>query len=79
MTQINHLNRLPWTVPNLVLTLAAGVTQGFGLALFVPLLKMMDGSSEKMEFPFSLIGDAFAAVGLPFEFLVVLAAIVGLR
>ncbi len=78
MTLIAHLNRLPWMVPNLLLTLAAGVTQGFGLALFVPLLKMMDGSPEKMEFPFSLIGDAFVFVGLPFEFPVVLAVIVGL-
>ena len=68
----------PWPGFPVVLTIATGLTQGFGLAMFVPLLKIMDGSAADLEFPFSLIRDAVTTVGLPFELPVVLAALIGL-
>ena len=74
----NNFGRLPLAWLSVVLSVATGLTQGFGLAMFVPLLKIMDESAAELEFPFSLIRDAVTAVGLPFELPVVLAALVGL-
>lgn len=73
-----YLAKLPWTVPNLLITLAAGIAQGFGLALFVPLLQLMDGDKNELTFPFSIIRDAFSMIGLTFDFPVVLFAVVTL-
>ena len=74
--QWQHLNRLPWTTTNVLLTIAAGLSQGFGLAMFVPLLKMLEGSTDKLAPPFSVISDVFSAIGLPFTLTSVLFAIV---
>ena len=73
-----YLAKLPWTVPNLLITLAAGIAQGFGLALFVPLLKLMNGDKNELTFPFSIIREAFSMIGLTFDFPVVLFAVVTL-
>ena len=75
---LGNFGRLPLAWLSVVLTIATGLTQGFGLAMFVPLLKIMDGSAADLEFPFSLIRDAVTTVGLPFELPVVLAALIGL-
>ena len=70
------LNRLPWTITNIALTVAAGLSQGFGLAMFVPLLKMLEGSPDELASPFSVISDVFSAIGLPFTLTFVLLVIV---
>jgi ATP-binding cassette, subfamily B, bacterial MsbA len=75
--QWDHLNRLPWMVSNVLLTLAAGISQGFGLAMFIPLLKIMEGDTKELEPPFSFFRNAFVFVGIPFELTSVLVAIVG--
>ena len=68
--------RLPHTWLNLVLTLVAGVTQGVGIVLFIPVLKLMDGSAGDLPKPFLVVRDVLAAVGLPFNLPVLLVAIV---
>ena len=73
---LGNFGRLPLAWLSVVLTIATGLTQGFGLAMFVPLLKIMDGSAADLEFPFSLIRDAVTTVGLPFELPVVLTALI---
>ena len=75
---LGYFKRLPLAWLLVALTVANGVMQGFGLALFVPLLKIMGGTPKDLEFPFSLMRDAVAWAGLPFELPVVLAGIVGL-
>ena len=78
ISALGNFGRLPLAWLSVVLTVATGLTQGFGLAMFVPLLKIMDGSDADIEFPFSLIRDAVTTVGLPFELPVVLTALIGL-
>jgi ATP-binding cassette, subfamily B, bacterial MsbA len=69
---------MPFSWLLVALTVATGLMQGFGLALFVPLLRIMDGSPADLEFPFSLIRDAVAMMGLPLDLPVLLAGIAGL-
>ena len=65
--------RLPGTWPTLVVTVLAGLGEGFGLALFIPLLQMLDGASGgAME----VVRNLFAAVGLPMGLATMLGAIV---
>jgi len=74
--QWRHLNRLPWMGANVLLTLAAGISQGFGLAMFIPLLKIMEGGQEELAPPFSTFRDVFIFFGIPFDLTSVLITIV---
>ncbi len=76
MSFFTTLGRLPHTWLNLLLTLVAGVTQGVGIALFIPVLKLMEGSAGDLPKPFLVVRDAMATVGLPFNLPVLLVVIV---
>ncbi len=59
-------NRLPGAWGTLALIVLSGMVEGFGLVLFVPLLELMTGgAAENLQWPFTLIIDAFEMVGLP--------------
>lgn len=73
-----YLFRLPYAGLILALTVLAGLTQGFGLAMFLPLLHIMSGEEAAPGFPFDLIRRIFEFLGLPFEVPVVLTFLVAL-
>ena len=45
LSGLGNFGRLPLAWLSVVLTLATGLTQGFGRAMFVPLLMIRDGSA----------------------------------
>ncbi len=45
LSGLGNFGRLPLAWLSVVLTLATGLTQGFGRAMFVPLLMIKDGSA----------------------------------
>ena len=76
MRLLSSLGRLPGTWTALCLIVIAGMAEGVGLAMFVPLFDiMMQGEVRTLGFPFDVIQSAFLAVGLPVTLLTMLAAI----
>ncbi len=70
------LDRLPWAWQSVLLTALSGFLQGFGLALFIPLLEILDGSPAAMKPPFTILEDVFTFMGVPFELEYLLLAVV---
>ena len=74
---LSTFGRLPGTWVNLFVIVLSGLAEGFGLILFVPLLELMAGSSTAgLEWPFTILGDVFAVLGIPVTVMTNLAAIV---
>ena len=74
------LGRLPGTWPALAVTVVAGLCEGLGLALFVPLLEVLDGGGQGAGKGVALAKAVFDAVSLPmnlFTMLVLIVALVG--
>ena len=66
MEFLSTFNRLPGAWGTLALIVLSGMVEGFGLVLFVPLLELMTGGSAgNLQWPFTIIIDAFEMVGLP--------------
>ncbi len=69
-------NRLPGAWGTLALIVLSGMVEGLGLVLFVPLLELMTGGSAgNLQWPFTIIIDAFEMVGLPVTLNFMLTAI----
>ena len=60
---VKNLFRLPNTGWIILATIFAGMFQSFGLALFLPLLKLLNGESTDLAFPFSILVEAFRFLG----------------
>ena len=72
--------RLPRTWLALAVTVVAGLCEGLGLALFMPLLVILDGGGRDPGGGIALVKSAFAAVGMPvnlFTMLVLIVFLVG--
>ena len=72
----NTLKRLPraWLV--LTITVIAGLSEGFGLALFAPLIIILTGEGGELPSPFSDILNLAASIGIPINAHGLLATIV---
>lgn len=70
------IGRLPNTWLALSVTILAGLSEGFGITLFVPLLEIMSGSTDEPSRLFVFIRDMFEGVGLPFTLTSTLTAII---
>ena len=65
MKFLSTFGKLPGTTVNLILVVIAGLSEGLGLAMFVPLLQMIASeNSDDGSQLFSLIGPAFERIGL---------------
>ena len=69
------LGDLPGTWLTLAITVVAGMCEGLGLALFVPLLDILGEDGGKQGWGFRLLSDGFTAVGLPINLYTMLALI----
>ena len=58
------LLRLPRVLPIFVLMVLAGLTEGLGLTLFMPLLSLLSGGQEALVWPFAELMSGLSAVGL---------------
>ena len=68
--------RLPRTWPILFVSVAAGLGEGLGLTMFVPVLELMENGEIGGSRLLSTVRDVFAAVGLPLTMVSGLVAIV---
>jgi ABC-type multidrug transport system fused ATPase/permease subunit len=76
---MSSLGRLPKTTWAITLIIIGGLLEGFGLALFVPLIKLMtDRDNQKLQPPFEKIEQVFNWFGMPATLGTLLAAIVSL-
>ncbi len=76
MRLFSTFGQLPGTWVNLAVIVLSGMAEGAGLILFVPLLEVMaNGDAENLRWPFTLIAEAFQALGLPVTLLSLLGAI----
>lgn len=79
MRFLSTFGHLPNTWLNLFLILISGTTEGFGLALFIPLLHFMAGNNlSEMPKPFSNILDGFEGIGIVPGVVTLLVMIAGL-
>jgi len=80
MRFLSTLGLLPGTWVNLGLMVLCGLAEGFGLAMFLPLVQLIaNRDPAAIGLPFSTIIDAHRNLGLPVEpifFLGVIAALV---
>lgn len=61
----------------MALIVIAGSAEGFGMALFVPLLEILSKTgTEELSWPFNRITDAFAYLGVPVTLYTMLATVV---
>ena len=76
---MSTFGRLPHTWQAIALIVVAGLAEGFGMALFVPLLEILSktGTAE-LTWPFDRITAAFAYVGVPVNLYTMLGAVIGL-
>ncbi len=76
MRLTSSLGQLPGTWFTLVIIIMAGLSEGFGIILFAPLLELMtDGATDAVQWPFSLVPDLFAGAGWPVSLPYLLGAI----
>ena len=69
------LGMLPNSIVALVLIVIAGISEGFGLMLFVPLLELLNNGDDSRQMTWLKVG--YDAVGVPFNQYTILAGIVG--
>lgn len=70
------LGMLPNSVWILVVVVGAGLSEGLGLAFFVPLLELLGGEEQKSQLTW--LKKGFNLTGIPFNKYTILGAIVGL-
>ena len=70
------LGRLPGTWSTLTVTVAAGLCEGLGLALFVPVLEILDNGGTTSGKGLAIVAKAFDAVSLPVNLFTLLAVVV---
>ena len=70
------LGRLPGTWSTLAVTVAAGLSEGLGLALFVPVLEILDNGDTTSGRGIAIVTKAFDAVGLPVNLFTLLTVVV---
>ena len=79
MRFLSTLGLLPGTWVNLGLMVLSGLAEGFGLAMFLPLVQLIaEQDPTAIGLPFSVIIDAYRKLGLPVEPIVVLGGIAAL-
>lgn len=77
MRFMSTFGRLPRTWQAMALIVIAGSAEGFGMALFVPLLEILSKTgTQEMSWPFDRIIDAFAYVGVPVTLYTMLATVI---
>jgi ABC-type multidrug transport system fused ATPase/permease subunit len=64
----SNLGKLPRTVPILALMLIAGISESIGLALFVPVIEIMNGKDPIANMPIPWLMDAVESWGLSLSF-----------
>ena len=76
MRLLSSFGRLPGTRTALALVVVAGLAEGIGLTLFVPLFDiMMQGEARNLGFPFDRIQSVFELANVPVTLPTMLAAI----
>ena len=76
MRLLSSFGRLPGTWGALALVVVAGLAEGIGLTLFVPLFDiMMQGEARNLGFPFDRIQSVFELANVPVTLPTMLAAI----
>ncbi len=79
MRFLSTFGALPGTWLNLFLMVLSGITEGFGLTLFIPLLHLMSGQAlVDLPYPFSKIVDIFEYLELSATPIILLVLIAGL-
>ena len=74
MRFLSTFGQLPGNYLNLALAVGAGLTEGIGLALLIPLLEIITtGSADQLKPPFSATVSAFRAIGMPVTSMTLLA------
>lgn len=77
MRFMSTFGRLPRTWQAMALIVVAGSAEGFGMALFVPLLEILSKTgTQELSWPFNRITDAFAFIGLSVTLYTMLATVV---
>ena len=72
----SSLGRLPGTWLNLFIIVVSGLSEGAGLAMFVPLLEFMGSSGKERSWVFDKVESVLTTVGLPYNILSLLIVIV---
>ena len=72
----SSLGRLPGTWLMLTVAVVAGLCEGLGLALFVPVLEILDSGDTTSGRGLALVAKAFDAVSLPVNLFTLLAVVV---
>jgi len=70
-----NLGKLPGTWLILVVMLLAGVSESIGLALFVPIIEMMNGENSAANAPVAWLDDVIRALGISGSFPILLAGV----
>jgi len=77
MRLLSSFGQLPNTWANIFIIVISGMIEGFGLALFIPLLQIMNGDGiGQLPKPFSHIVTAKERMGLSVNTMTILALIV---
>ena len=77
MRLLSSFGQLPNTWINIFITVISGMVEGFGLALFIPLLQIMNGNGlDQLPKPFSYIVTAMERIGLSVNTMTILVLIV---
>ncbi len=83
LSHLARIKRLPGGYFSILLTFFAGVTQGAGLLLFVPLLEMMGGqglsNAENAGSILPMVSELFMLAGIPMDWKTLLLAVVVLN
>lgn len=74
----HSVGRMPGTWRILLVTVATGLSEGFGLTMFVPLLEMLGGTTATPSRFQHTIEAVFTSIGIPYHLVAVLIVIVAL-
>lgn len=79
MKFMSTFGRLPRTWQAMALIVVAGSAEGFGMALFVPLLEILSkAGTDELSWPFNRITDAFAYLNVPVSLYTMLSTVITL-
>jgi ATP-binding cassette, subfamily B, bacterial MsbA len=77
MRFMSTFGRLPRTWQAMALIVVAGSAEGFGMALFVPLLEILSKTgTDQLSWPFNRINDAFAYFNVPVTLYTMLGTVI---
>ena len=71
---LKNLIRFPNTGLIILVTVLSGISQSFGLALFLPILKLLNDNDAELPFPFSIFAEIFAYLNVPLNVSTLLVA-----